>query len=366
MSNISLEVTRQQLYEQVWNEPAYKVAMRYGVSEMTISKVCDQNKIPKPSNSYRHRIAKGEQAWKADLPHRTDEQVIKITRRCEQIGKEDPDLLDKVCEIFAFEKNLENKIIVADELKNPHPITEELQEASKTAFVSNGGYYYIDAPLKVIVTKQQLPRALRIIDTLCKAFEQRGYDLSNLSIFESDMTIELQEHYEAKLKSGVMEAIAASPDRYGYRYDDHERTPSGRLILSLEMWRTGEGLKRNWKDGKTQKLEDLLNDFICGATRQAAVSREWSLERERWHREREEEKQRRKEEAERLAKEQARREKLHSDAQQWENAELLRRYIDAVTRKGKQADTDLSLKNWVEWATTEAQRIDPLIQGNIH
>lgn len=50
---------RQQLYDEVWKEPAEKVAHRYGVTGVALSKACRLLDIPKPQRGYWPRVAAG-------------------------------------------------------------------------------------------------------------------------------------------------------------------------------------------------------------------------------------------------------------------------------------------------------------------
>src|SRR5262245_8195481 len=43
---------RERLYEEVWSEPTQRVARRYGISDVALSKVCKQLQVPKPSRGY--------------------------------------------------------------------------------------------------------------------------------------------------------------------------------------------------------------------------------------------------------------------------------------------------------------------------
>ena len=50
---------RQQLYDEVWTEPAEKVAHRYGVTGVALSKACRLLDIPKPPRGYWAKVAAG-------------------------------------------------------------------------------------------------------------------------------------------------------------------------------------------------------------------------------------------------------------------------------------------------------------------
>jgi hypothetical protein len=43
---------RERLYEEVWSEPTQKVARKYGISDVALTKVCKQLQVPKPPRGY--------------------------------------------------------------------------------------------------------------------------------------------------------------------------------------------------------------------------------------------------------------------------------------------------------------------------
>ena len=52
-----MEMTRAELYEQVWSEPIGKVAARFNLSGNGLAKICDRLSIPRPSRSHWTRSA---------------------------------------------------------------------------------------------------------------------------------------------------------------------------------------------------------------------------------------------------------------------------------------------------------------------
>jgi len=64
-----LRFDRQKLYEEVWSEPAERVAARHGVSGAAIAKVCRCLKIPKPPRGYWAKKTAGQRtARRPKLP----------------------------------------------------------------------------------------------------------------------------------------------------------------------------------------------------------------------------------------------------------------------------------------------------------
>ena len=67
---------RNKLYEEVWAEPVSKVAIKYGVSDVMIHKICKQMNIPVPPRGYWAKKNAGKKVEKARLPAKSDVTVI--------------------------------------------------------------------------------------------------------------------------------------------------------------------------------------------------------------------------------------------------------------------------------------------------
>ena len=75
-----LRFDRQNLYEEIWSEPAEKVAARYGVSGVAISKVCRCLGIPKPPRGYWAKKAAGHRTTpRRKLPQFDDMKTVEKT-----------------------------------------------------------------------------------------------------------------------------------------------------------------------------------------------------------------------------------------------------------------------------------------------
>jgi hypothetical protein len=61
-------LTRLELYELVWTQPATKLSKQFGVSDVWISKVCKQANIPKPPPGYWRAIEAGKKIARPALP----------------------------------------------------------------------------------------------------------------------------------------------------------------------------------------------------------------------------------------------------------------------------------------------------------
>lgn len=51
----TVELTREELYEQVWTVPMQRLAERYGISDVALAKTCRKLVIPVPPRGYWRR-----------------------------------------------------------------------------------------------------------------------------------------------------------------------------------------------------------------------------------------------------------------------------------------------------------------------
>jgi hypothetical protein len=63
-----MRITREELYKQIWSEPATKLAQRYGVSSSYLARVCEGLNVPHPPRGYWARKVAGEKMPVPPLP----------------------------------------------------------------------------------------------------------------------------------------------------------------------------------------------------------------------------------------------------------------------------------------------------------
>jgi vacuolar-type H+-ATPase subunit I/STV1 len=123
-------------------------------------------------------------------------------------------------------------------------------------------------------------------------------------------------------------------------------------------------IRRTWADGKQQRIEDCIGDFMVGLTVAAAAIRKYRQETEERHRQWEEER-RREEEERRIAEEQKRRAELVTELiEKWEEAARLRRFVKAIDEETARSGFSEVQKNDIQqvadWTREYADSLDPL------
>ena len=160
------------------------------------------------------------------------------------------------------------------------------------------------------------------------------------------------------------------PCRYG------QVSLSGRLQLSIDDDRCKwcvrwKGFRLRWTDGKYQRVEDLLGDFVSETVRVATfmkTKKDEDAKREQERQIEEERKaaaaRRRQEMIAKINEERRRVEGLQEEAANWNESRTLRRYIEAVRKsaveRGLDVGTDSETGKWLAWASQQADRLDPL------
>lgn len=88
-----IQLSREELYEQVWSRPILSVWKDLGISDRGLGKICERFKIPVPPRGYWAKWAAGRKLTKAPLPSVASESEpirIKVGSCPQQRFKEPP------------------------------------------------------------------------------------------------------------------------------------------------------------------------------------------------------------------------------------------------------------------------------------
>jgi hypothetical protein len=260
-----MKISRRELYDQVWSIPMWSLAKRYGLSDVGLSKICKKHDIPSPSRGYWAKAESRRKPKQIPLPRKDADEIIEI--RPNPFHNSDSESKERVAS-----KDPEERIIVAEELKNPHPLVKQSGDILKTIQPDATG---IIIPAKencldIRVSKKSLRRALLIMDALVKSLEKRGFEVrlskqsTEVKILDTFLDITISEELVRERKE-PKDSDLNGYYRFGHsRFEDHP-VPSGILCLSIHSWVYFRGsIQQNWRDREKRRLEDLLNKFVEG------------------------------------------------------------------------------------------------------
>ena len=268
-------------------------------------------------------------------------------------------------------------IKVQDRLSSPHPLICKTRDALSKAKPDKYGALqnWRKKYLNVRVSVGLLNRALRIMNCLIKFFEKRGFELSignehescgtYIMIFEEKIKCYIQEKSRRRdhvLTEKEKEELKRWPHALIEKYD---YISSGKLTLQIDSW-SASGIRERWSDGKIQRVENSLSDFVINVVKMADQKRSDRIEREKRWRQQEEER-RRQDEMNRLRQiEEERLRDLENQADRWFKSSQIREYISAVENTASERGISINkapLKSWLKWAKNHANRFDPLFKN---
>jgi len=375
MPYVTTRYERTKLYEEVWAEPVTTVAKRYGISDVALRKICKQLAVPLPPLGYWAKIAAGKKPPAPPLPKYSGPAEIVRQRHVSDVPVEpDPEHLIARRE---FEAQPGSRIVVSETLDAPHPLvaaTERAFRKPKQRDLRNLPTTERRA-LDISVSEASLPRALRIMDALVKALDARGMPLRVTELdgkqrccvtFQGQaLAVRLVEN----MSRTEREPTARERDeikKYGRTYlpDRFSYHPTGTLKLGI-IGNYYDELQKVVSDGKHQRIEQCLNEFVVKVEAEA-VRRKRELEhRERENRRWEEQARLRREREEKRQKEIERLKTLEEETRNWKRAEAIRAYVAAaetkVTREHGSIGSDSEFGQWIAWARHKADWIDPLV-----
>ena len=367
----SISIPRHELYEQVWSQPMTLLARQYGISDVTLAKICRKLGIPYPGRGYWRKKQTGKVVKQLPLPPSADpaKQAATIFKRSLAQPSEHVSMQTK--EKIQPELTGEQKIEVPDRLVSPHKLLSGRLTQLRSPKVDKYGAVWSGGlrDLNLRVSPMSLQRALRIIDTLFHALESLGYQLVLEAGTKSSLCVRIDGE---PIHFGLEERFrrVEQPDQQNDRQSAWQRqryayVPTGRLLFKIIEW-GGQGLQKVWADGKTVKVEACLNEFIVGLLKVAQAVRADRLRREEEHRARVEAQRREWAEEERRKREETRRNYLVKDVERWAQARNIRTYVTAFKEKFIARYGDIQagsqVDQWIIWARRQADCLDPLEQ----
>ena len=386
MAPQTIALTREQLYEMVWQEPVSKIAKKYTVSDVALAKACRQMGIPLPGRGYWARYAAGERRPRPRLPSPKKGAPTTYWVTPAPAEPADDRLLETTRVLLSSESVREPPSVPAD-LADAHPLVA----LSEKVLRARKGEDRFDRParrcLDARVSEACVDRALRILDGVLRALDERGftvevtkpevapprYGYAPPTTGPSVTRVRINDEWVpfALIEGSSSVPKPARPDPpSGQAYRDWlvwrppPRQPNGVLQLVLDMPNyTSFGARRAWRDTANQRVEDRLADSIRGMIVMSDCLRQHRLDQERRARERQEEERRREEQERRRREEEDRVRTLRLHLERWREMRDVRAYIEEAKAILVENDLQLiaggELDVWLRWAEGYAARIDP-------
>ena len=384
---------REKLYNEVWTDPVVEVAKRYGISDVALRKRCKAISIPLPPRGYWEKLRAGQEVYKSDLPAVTGElknivhgYAIKWVAEMDQLSDKELANQEELClfkeETKAFIKRKCAEIEIKSQLRSPHHlITEHKEEIlyrkrrdkklkqadwSPNYYARVKSEYRDNKPiLPIYVSEDQLNRVYRIVDSLIKTVEEMEGSVSVRISEEKDSASFNLAH--ASFDFCIKEVAKPQRKVRSRTNSDDEANDIGCLSVSLigGCWYDNSTVRFEYKEADEVSLESQLGKivydmFVIGSRLYAKAHLLYREQQREWEEEERQHKleQKRQEERKKV-------EVLKSIVADWDTANKIRSFSDAVSQKiSEMGDTDKreKLLDWLKWARARADWIDPLIE----
>ncbi|MEZ5277082.1 MAG: hypothetical protein R3F07_11930 [Opitutaceae bacterium] len=358
------QLTRQELYEKVWESPGIRLAEEFGVSDVAIAKRCRKLSVPRPPPGYWAKIAAGHRIKRPALPP-SPEELLK-----------------------ALNRPLSRKLIIPNSPSNLHPVAEEFLHAVQKSKEHSDGLVWLDEPAlpKAQISKAAAWRATQSIHAIVKELESRGlpYRHSRRSS-GGGYFVNGQDRLFLKITETLVSEPSATRTQ-GRRYQTvtRNKVPSGSLLFVIESDDYCQRTSEQWIDdgkGSPRAMASKIILFTCAYHRELNERREQeaiSDEKERreleelWRKEQEEERIRQRDVAIRRHLEslntvkQLRLDDLRRAAQWWQVSQSITEFVTVCEQRW--LDTQANELNaeqakWLSWARETAKATAPFESG---
>jgi hypothetical protein len=383
-----ITITRQQLYDQVWNTPIRKLAASYGLSDVGLAKVCKRHNIPRPPVGYWAKKEFGKAVEQEPLPNLQDPDLAKISFF---VGKgSEPKLratehtlpmAADLAHLAKLNREREEPIEIPATLHGAHLVVtntrDALNESVREKHFDGYGMTSPSSQLRsqcfaVKVGRDSVSRVLRLLNALTRALEPRGFalELSRNSSTEPEFA-----GFGAKFTVSISEksvrsdhVMTAEEKEHAKRYSwatsprwDYQ--PSGHLTLTVRLSSDYWGSK-SWKDSKRSPLENQLDEIIREIPFLIDRARLRVTQEKEEARRRAEEQRRRYEEEKRKQQEAQRIREIMEEAVVWSRARTLRDYADTLRaefldRRGP-IEAGRAAAKWFDWLNNVVASVDPI------
>jgi hypothetical protein len=377
---MSIQLTREELYELVWERPVSKVAVEFAISDVALHKICRKHNVPVPPRGHWAKLAAGKPVRRKPLPKGPKDQPEFIEIAGSRANQLPQSVLDAQTRGVEQEVSADTVAPTTDPSAIPEilALRDKLAKAKpkKDGFVRLTG----KKQFAVCVTPNTEERTVIAIERLAAEALARGCQLTSsdqglaLDIEGEVITLSTEEetervpHVPTATESANLERWEATYQRkirrgeWASTWDkpqipEFDEVPSGKLRVEIDREHCWDGLRRRFRDGKRQRIEDLAPKIVTAAAACAAAAVERRLEAERREREREEY-QRRYEEMERQRiLEEKRWEFLESKVQLLEKANYLDRFVSDYTSCFRDQVLPEACQKILAWASEQAGQI---------
>ena len=371
------QITRQQLYDEIWTNSAAQAARRLGISFAALADVCRRYEIPRPGNGYWHGIRLGRTPTKNPLPPAPSgcpELVVipQPTKREHSVPLAPPPSSNKSA--FA-ESDIPKSAKAAISLRNTHPLVSSTWEYFR-AHARTDAQGRLEPTdrfkcLDLTVSKEHACRALLVFNAIIRTCAKHGwktYKPERSYYQRNPETIVIVGEQEVRIAM-IECSTRREPTAAEVKAADESPYARRSFFTTSGMLRVGIGMMRFEssdviEESADNPLEHRLSEVVDGLLKKAVWQHEQHLRMEEQDRVREEEEKIRLQSQREREEELKRQRVLEQLAGKWHMSEQIRTFVNECERSlGVTAIQNPAFDRWLIWARSVADKVDPLKNG---
>ena len=279
-------LTRQQLYDMIWERAVSKVGPELGLSDVGLRKQCEKHGIPLPNPRYWGRLHAGKPVERTPLgpaPNGIGE-TITITPRPGTISQ--PEILTAI-------KGIGDRVMGVDVPQKLHPlVARTLSEARKHRANDRGAITNLGPEVfQIRAHPDTLDRLGALLNGLVYRALAIGYQFKSgregiemlvneeLIGFSVSQTIRRSLHVKTKEEQ---DRVARWDAKNGFNMNNwsnrptipyYDFTPTGEMALELSGWYSGYALQKRFADTRVRKIEGRIPEILASFTTAAACKK---------------------------------------------------------------------------------------------
>lgn len=278
------EMTREALYDLVWQRPLSQLAKEFGISDVGLRKICHQHDIPTASNQWWSAKEYGKPAVQTLLPGKSPfaGKMITIPRSGPRF-EPSPERIEantKAVQAAAKAQNISTRALPQ--------IAKDMIAELKACKLSERGGIYLDSPtsFKFSFDKAQLPRVIAIISQLIPAVLDLGFEIKST---DKGARI-VVEGYEVPVHVRAFLKRVQVKSRWSLSGMETDYVKSDRLAVILNDLggrdgTIGFGDRQEIADKSRAKVEDKIDEVVAAIALEPIRRREAAEQRRRWEEE---------------------------------------------------------------------------------
>jgi hypothetical protein len=360
---------REELYERVWTTPMHRLAKEFGYSDVGLAKLCEKHDIPRPGLGYWRRIELGQKPERPPLPivEQPNPYRIEIAIREPLLPDGKAALRDVTAVPVPPDRPISHVVVV----RSGRLLRNAKKDENNILVPRKGMASHLH------VTEVMLPRALRILDALFVAFEERGMQIvwpneENASLHlvceAENIGFALEEILDRKAHTPTEQEAARHKRDYWWSPPKWDYHSTGMLRICLLNGET-TGARRTWSERKEKSLESQLGAVVLGIVTLVESIKKVEAERQR-RRDEWAAKERREQEERREREEFTRKgEVIRKAAQALHESQLVRKLAVCLGNSPHLHDLPFEsfqqMQGILEWCSEYADRIDPTCHPDV-